>query len=188
MFITSTHIPSSSSLTLNQTFVTAQNSCCTSGAPTSTNQEPSVPTLSPTTGSRRCVADIVTTCPLQTSLVLMMMVVQLRGKEELGRDRLTEARTKIACCLPKEGRKQLIRQRPKMLVDEVCTRVDICFVYDMWYQLSLVPRHFPPPVFDHLQYAKRFVSWKRSKTGGGNGLGMRLKLERTPIVWVELAQ
>ena len=113
MFKTTTHVPSSSSsssLTLNQTFVTIQNSCCMSGAPTSTNQELSVPTLSPTTGSRRCVADIVTMCPLQTSLVLTMMVVQLRGKEELGRDRLTEARTKIACCRPKEGLKQLIRQ------------------------------------------------------------------------------
>ena len=111
MFKTTTHVPSSSSsLTLNQTFVTTQNSYCTSGAPTSTNQELSVPTLSPTTGSRRCVADIVTTCPLQTSLVLTMMVVQLRGKEELGRDRLTEARTKIACCRLKEGLKELIRQ------------------------------------------------------------------------------
>jgi len=29
---------------------------------------------------------------------------------------------------------------------------------------SLVPRPFPPPVFDHLQY-------KRSKTSSGNGLG-----------------
>ena len=33
-------------------------------------------------------------------------------------------------------------------------------------QFSLVPRPFPPPVFDRLQYA--------SKTGGGNGLGTRL--------------
>ena len=111
MFKTTTHVPSSSSfLTPNQTFVTTQNSYCTSGVPTSTNQELSVPTLSPTTGSRRCVADIVTMCPLQTSLVLTMMVVQLRGKEELGRDRLTEARTKIAYCWLKEGLKQLIRQ------------------------------------------------------------------------------
>jgi len=30
---------------------------------------------------------------------------------------------------------------------------------------SLVPRPFPPPVFDRLQYAN---------TGGGNGLGTRL--------------
>ena len=66
------------------------------------------------------MVDIVTMCPLQTSLVLKMMVVQLRGEEELGRDSLTEAGTKIACCLLKEGRKQLTRQsrRPKMLVDE----------------------------------------------------------------------
>ena len=111
MFKTTTHVPSSSSsLTLNQTFVTTQNSYCTSGALTCTNQELSVPTLSPTIGSRRCVADIVTMCPLQTSLALTMMVVQLRGKEELGRDCLTEARTKIACCRPKEGLKELIRQ------------------------------------------------------------------------------
>jgi len=33
------------------------------------------------------------------------------------------------------------------------------------YSFSLVPRPFPPPVFDHLQY---------TNTGGGNGLGMRL--------------
>ena len=69
----------------------------------STNQELSVPTLSPITGTRRCVEDIVTTCPLQSSLVLTMMVVQLREKEELERDSLTEARMKIACCLPREG-------------------------------------------------------------------------------------
>ena len=32
---------------------------------------------------------------------------------------------------------------------------------------SLVPRPFPPPVFDRILYAK-------TKTGGGNGLGTRL--------------
>ena len=50
---------------------------------------------------------------------------------------------------------------------------------------SLVPRLFPPPVFDRLQYAKtlflfcqfsRLAYYKQSKTGGGNGLGMRLAL------------
>ena len=59
---------------------------------------------------------------------------------------------------------------------------------------SLVPRPFPPPVFDRLQYCKRSntgggngrtvsdqilevgTAWdcKRSNTGGGNGLGTRL--------------
>ena len=41
---------------------------------------------------------------------------------------------------------------------------------------SLVPRPFPPPVFDRLQYASPsvFAYCKRSNTGGGNGLGTRL--------------
>jgi len=48
--------------------------------------------------------------------------------------------------------------------------------------LSLVPRPFPPPVFDRLQYTNMvavykygFVYCKRSNTGGGNGLGTRLR-------------
>ena len=42
-------------------------------------------------------------------------------------------------------------------------RMDSIFWF--MYSFSLVPRPFPPPVFDHLQY---------TNTGGGNGLGMRL--------------
>ena len=38
---------------------------------------------------------------------------------------------------------------------------------------SLVPRLFPPPVFDCLQYVYAYC--KVSKTGGGNSLGMRLQ-------------
>ena len=38
------------------------------------------------------------------------------------------------------------------------------------WELSLVPRPSPAPVFDGLQYAKT----KRSKTGAGEGLGTRL--------------
>ena len=42
-------------------------------------------------------------------------------------------------------------------------------------QASLVPRPSPAPVFDRLQYAKTvFAYCKRSKTGAGEGLGMRL--------------
>ena len=48
---------------------------------------------------------------------------------------------------------------------------------------SLVPRPSPAPVFDRLQYAKtepaQFLHYysKRSKTGAGEGLGTRLKLQ-----------
>ena len=48
---------------------------------------------------------------------------------------------------------------------------------------SLVPRPFPPPVFDRFQYeiAPSYISyWKRSNTGGGNGLGTRLPYGHQP--------
>ena len=66
---------------------------------------------------------------------------------------------------------------------KVCTRVDICFLYDvMMCQLSLVPRHFPPPVFDRLQYAKRYIlqaikNWRREWPGdeASTNLGLEMK-------------
>ena len=42
----------------------------------------------------------------------------------------------------------------------------------MLFHLSLVPRTFPPPVVDRLQYTNTYC--KRSNTGCGNGLGTRL--------------
>ena len=41
---------------------------------------------------------------------------------------------------------------------------------------SLIPRLFPPPVFDHLQYAN-------TNTGGGKGLGVRLITGHNLVKW-----
>jgi len=57
-----------------------------------------------------------------------------------------------------------------MLFARFAQAVKMIPIHELCQERSLTPRPFLLPVFDRLQYAKR------SKTGGGNGLGTKKKL------------